>query len=157
MALPWKSRNAAFSLKGPSTRTFSHPILYPIPYPISCISDGDTILCPRWKSSINTQKKIPSDLPSDSLSPKRYVFPEIRCFPVFLIRQQFCVRVCWCRTGNWTENRMPMADRWRLVSDGKSDRESIVSASDLHANRTDNRIRKRTCWRPLKGAFTLPG
>jgi hypothetical protein len=55
------------SITGLSTRTILHLVLYPIPCPISCKSDGDPILCPTQKSSVYTHDFATGSL-SDSLS-----------------------------------------------------------------------------------------
>jgi hypothetical protein len=82
----------------------------------------------------------------------------IPCCPVGRL-----VRMCFLKFDASRKNKFVnnFGDRGRLVSEGKSDRQSdgdpicmqigrrIGWGSDLHAHRTENRMQKRTCRRPL--------
>jgi hypothetical protein len=66
---------------GPSTGTFSHPILCPITHPISCKSDRDAILYPTRKTNVYTDASdSASDFLSDSIAP---CCPGGKCFLTF--------------------------------------------------------------------------
>jgi hypothetical protein len=67
--------SAIYSIKGLSTRTYSHPIYCPIPHSISCKSDRDAIVCPAQKRASRRTHPILHLIPHPILCP-------IPCSPI---------------------------------------------------------------------------
>jgi hypothetical protein len=91
--------------------------------------DRAAILCPKRKTSVYTDAShSASDSLSDCMAP---CCPGAKCFPKFVASRKI-------------QFVKDFGDRDRLVSEEKSDRES-----DLHANRTENRMCNHRCRRTL--------
>jgi hypothetical protein len=96
----------------PSSRRISHPIFCPIPYHISCKSEGHPILFPTWKLSVYTKTRFSIRFRVRFHAAYRTRTVEAKFYKIWRRK----------KTKNIFVNNF--VDMGWLVSDGKSDRES---------------------------------